>query len=708
MNTDVQEDTLFRDRVQRRTGSRKHKSPWATWPSDSKAEIPILSEHPCFDRTWGIEPVDSRWKDSLSLSIERGRIRIPSGTRNRKKILRSIDEVTLRTYHAARLLQTYFGNPSHGNFQNPFLESLYIMLSWRTRIPDAEARLREITLAFRGPRDLLRKDALVRLRSIVGHSGFSEKRPEMIIELVNRFIKRFPDGDTSVMSSWKDDKILEFLTGIPGIGRKSALCVMMYSLGKERFPIDTHTGRVMKRTQILRELVNVEEDTNHKVLQAEAEFAVPPSVRKALHAGFVALGKETCKPTRPSCGKCPIGGICQYNRLRLIRRAESAPFSHIDLFCGAGGFSEGFNKEGFRTILAVDCELAACDTFRMNHPSMPEENVLCEDLALRQVKSIVKRCGGWNSQFVRGSVDVLTAGIPCQGFSKAGYRSRPGMKYDPLEDPRNLLYKRVLLWIRDLEPRYIVLENVPEIGSAGGKDVRILDSICSALRRMGYRVDHKVINAFDHSTPQTRLRMIILASHRRVSEIRLDELEGYSRRGMAVREAFKGLPPLRSNSGSWYVKYGDALLTSHVTRFNNDEDLRIFEALKPGEHYEQFVIRRKDIMEDRRKSRKHAVYGTKSFSDKYHRLDEEKPARTIVAHLKKDGNGYIHPKEARSISIREAMRIQGFRDDYVLCGSAAKQYTQVGNAVPPPLSRDIARLLADHLRSRRKKPSESP
>ena len=706
---ELQEGTSPEDPVQRKASSRKGKSPWMAWPSDSKAEIPILSEHPCLDRTWGLERIDGRWKDSLSLSIERGRIRIPSGTRNRKRILRSIDDVTLRTYHAARMLQTYFENPSHGNFRDPFLESMYIMLSWRTRIPDAEARLREVILAFKSPRDLAKRDALPRLRSIVGRSGFAEKRPEMIVELVRRFMKRFPDGNTSVMACWKDDEIIEFLTGIPGIGRKSALCVMMYSLGKTRFPIDTHVGRVIKRTQILHELVLVKEDTNHKVLQAEAEFAVPPSVRRALHTGSVALGQRICRPSNPSCGKCPISGICQFNRQRLLKRAESAPFSHVDLFCGAGGFSEGFNREGFRTVLAVDCEPSACDTFRMNHPSMPEGNVLCEDLALRQVKSVVKRCDGWNGQFKRGHVDVLTAGIPCQGFSKAGYRSRPGMKYDPLEDPRNLLYKRVLLWIRDLEPRYVILENVPEIRSAGGKDVRILDSICGALRRMEYRVDHQVINAFDHGTPQIRLRMIILASLRSAPEIKLDELEEYSHSGMTVRETFAGLPPLKSNSGSWYLRHGDALLTSHVTRFNNEEDLRIFEALRPGEHYEQFIIRRRDIIEDRRKSRKRAVYGTRSFSDKYHKLDAEKPARTIVAHLKKDGNGYIHPSEPRSISIREAMRIQGFRDDYVFCGSGAKQYIQVGNAVPPPLSRDIARLLADHLEhASRRRPSRSP
>lgn len=678
-------------------------SPWSRWPSLEMVRIPILPEHPCYDRTWGLEKEDGKWKESLALSIERGRIRLPTRVRNRKRILRSIDQVTLRLYHAARMLQTCFDNPSHHNFRDPFIETMYIMLTWRTRIPDAEANLKRIMQSFEGPLALTEDKTLPLLRKIVGRSGFEGKRPEMLVKLVKCFIERFPDGDTSIMESWKDDQILKFLTGIPGIGRKSALCVMMYSLGRPRFPIDTHVGRILKRTQILRELITVEQTANHKILQVNAELVVPPSVTKALHAGLVSLGQQLCRPAEPLCGRCPIAPLCKYNSTRLIRRASAAPYKHVDLFCGAGGFSEGFSSEGFTTVLAVDCEQSACDTFQMNHPYVPEGNVLCEDLARKQVKSLVRECAQWKEFLEPGIVDVVTAGIPCQGFSKAGYRSRPGMKYDPLDDPRNLLYKRVLLWIRDLQPRYVVLENVPEIRSAGNKNMRILDSICKSVRKMGYRVDHGVVNAFDHATPQIRLRMIVIASHRSVSKIGIDELEKYSKKGDVVSKAFGGFPTLKSNSGSWYCKVGNVVLTSHVSRFNNDEDLKIFNALRPGEHYEQFIIRRKDIIDERRKNGKHAVYETKSFSDKYHRLEAGSPSRTIVAHLKKDGNGYIHPSEARSISIREALRLQGFNNNYVLCGSGAKQYTQVGNAVPPPLARDIARLIAHHLKMGRRR-----
>lgn len=675
---------------------------WSRWPSTAKVTIPLLAEHPCYDRTWGLERRDGRWKVRLADSIEHRRRDIPSGTRNRREILDAIDRVTLRTYHAARMLQTHFSNPSHENYLDPFIETMYIMLTWRTRIPDARARLGDILSSFEGPRALLSEEGLPQLRSMIKISGFSGKRPEMIVELTRRFIQEFPDGNTRVMRTWKDDETIRFLTGMPGIGLKSALCVMMYSLERDRFPIDTHVGRVLRRTQMLRELVTVGQDMDHKTVQATAEFAVPPSVRMALHAGLVSLGQTVCRPGRPSCGKCPIRHLCEYCRTKASESAEEAPHTHVDLFCGAGGFSEGFSKEGFRTVLAVDFDRDACETFRMNHMGTPNENVVCEDLARRQVKTFIKNHIRGREQLKPGSVDVLTAGIPCQGFSKAGYRSRPGLRYEPLKDPRNLLYKRVLLWIRDLRPKYVVLENVPEIGSAGGRDAGILATICRSLGKLGYRVDSGVVNARNHRTPQTRYRMIVIASHRSVPEAKIADLTRLGRNGVTLGRAIGDLPTLTGSGSPYYIRWDGSVLTGHVSRSNNDDDLEIFEALRPGEKYQDFTKRRNDILKARRRRGKHAVYGTKSFEDKYYRLDPDSPSRTIVAHLHKDGNGYIHPYQTRSISIREAMRIQGFPDDYIFCGSATRQYIQIGNAVPPPLARDIARLLVRNLGSERR------
>ncbi len=670
---------------------------WDHWPAVNEATIPMLAEHPCYDRTWGFEKEDRRWKESLALAIEKGRKKIPIRGRDRKKIITAIDDVSYRAYHVARVVQTHFENPTHGNYEDPFLETMFIMLTWRTRISDARNILCEMMNNFQGPIVIPEESSLPVLQRIIGKTGFIKKRPQMLIGLVEHFVERFPDGNASIMAKWDDDEIIDFLTSIPGIGKKSALCVMMYSLGRPRFPIDSHVGRVLKRTQMLRELVEIENDDNHKELQAKAEFAIPPSVRRALHAGLVSLGQTFCKPGRPSCGKCPIRSICLYFASRSREDAKRSKFNHIDLFCGAGGFSAGFSKEGFRTVLAVDNDPVACETFRINHPEMPHGNIQCEDLSHRQTKTIISMCREWREHLRQGQVDVLTAGIPCQGFSKAGYRSRPGIKYDMLNDPRNHLYKRVLLWIRDLQPKYVVIENVPEIRSAGNGKIRIINALCRAIRKLGYDVDYGIVNAFDHGTPQVRYRMILIGSHPSVLKVKIAQLQEYTRKGSTLGAAIGDLPSVNVGEGAWYHKHGERILTSHVPRFNNMEDLTIFASLRPGEHYEDFIKRRKDIMDERRRSGKYAIYGTRSFADKYCRLEPNKPSRTIVAHLNKDGNGYIHPFETRSITPREAMRIQGFADDYVFCGSATSQYTQLGNAIPPPLARDIARMLAESI-----------
>jgi DNA (cytosine-5)-methyltransferase 1 len=125
------------------------------------------------------------------------------------------------------------------------------------------------------------------------------------------------------------------------------------------------------------------------------------------------------------------------------------------------------------------------------------------------------------------------------------------------------------------------------------------------------------------------------------------------------------------------------LIFNHFARYNNERDLELYALLRPGEDSVHAVQThgRTDLMRYRRDV----------FDDKYARLRGDRPSKTIVAHLAKDGNGYIHPHEVRSLTVREAARIQSFRDDYAFCGSPSDQWRQVGNAVPPLMSETIAR-----------------
>ena len=665
------------------------------WPDNNHAEIPFLSDRSPLDLHVGLEPEDRPWREHLIRHITDQQIRIPGESSPTSAEARAaIYAVTHRIYHAARLLQYFFDNPHHGNYADPFLESLLILLSWRSRIEDAHAIIAELRQTFPEPLEMLQSDSGKRVQEIAGKAGFSQKRPEMVLELVRRFVERFPDGDFSVMKQWRDEEVIDFITSIPGMGYKSALCIIMFSLGRDRFPIDVHTRRILRRTQLLRELFEEHGEKEHRQYQAEAEQFIPPSARRSLHAGFVALGQEFCLPGEPRCENCPIRNTCEHYREAMINAAEACDLIHVDLFSGAGGFGQGFEQAGYRTILAVDKDKTSTRTYKLNHPSVPSGNVLNLDLEsfkIAQVRSSMER---WRRRLLHGQIHVITAGIPCQGFSKAGYRTRPQVEYNVLEDPRNHLYKVVVKWTRLLRPCYVVIENVTGMRSAGEDEENVLRSVESAFEDLDYYADHDTVNVEDFGLAQTRHRLILIASHPQVPPAKVDELGTYhSSNGSNLMQAIDGLPAIQADGGAWYMSVDGQVITGHHARYNNAEDLKIFEAIQPGERYVDFVERRKDIIEERRKSNR-AVYSTESFPDKYFKLVPDEPARTIVAHLQRDGNGYIHPNQIRSITPREAARIQGFGDEFVFTGGQGNQFIQIGNAIPPLLAEAVARLLA--------------
>jgi DNA (cytosine-5)-methyltransferase 1 len=190
--------------------------------------------------------------------------------------------------------------------------------------------------------------------------------------------------------------------------------------------------------------------------------------------------------------------------------------------------------------------------------------------------------------------------------------------------------------------------------------------------------------------------------------------DDYALPPITLEEAIFDLPPLAVNSGEmvqlWPVPDGEdrrrrrylakfSLLTSpvliynHRSRYNNKSDLELFAALRPGEDSVHAIERhgRADLMRYRRDV----------FDDKYARLRADRPSKTIVSHLARDGNGYIHPSQVRSITVREAARLQSFDDDYIFCGSPSDQWIQVGNAVPPLVGETIGRSILDALRRKR-------
>ncbi len=671
---------------------------WSRWPEFRPARIPSLSDRPAYDTSVGLEEKDRPWKRKLVYRIIRGDLIHPNREQPASGEARAaIDEVAYRAYHVARILQHAFNNTNHGNYADPFVESLFILLTWRSRITDAHSILRRFHREFTGPTEMLDARGRKRTKRIVERIGFTGKRPEMIADLIRRFVSRFEDGNVQLMKDWTDEEVINFLTGIPGIGHKSSLCVLMYSLGRDRFPIDAHVRRVLRRTGLIRELYEEHGQKEHRQYQIEAEPFVPPSVRKTLHAGLLAVGQQFCRPRRPRCGDCPLSNVCRHRRKELARISEGRRLTHIEMFAGAGGLGIGFEQEGFRTVLAADKDRNAARTYRINRPAIPESSIFTIDLAEVGLAEIRERLGERSRQLNRGEVQVITAGIPCQGFSKAGYRSRPDKGYSVQTDPRNLLFRIVISWTNELRPSYVVIENVPDMRSAGEGEGNILKSITGGFEDIGYAVSIGTVNAVDFGVSQIRRRLIFIASHPEVTAANVEELANFHKATKHLLEAIGDLSELPTRAGKWYSQINGRIVTGHRARYNNPDDLKIFEAIRPGERYLDFVSRRRDIIEERRQRSARAVYSTASFADKYYKLEPSKPSRTIVAHLSRDGNGYIHPEQTRSITPREAARIQGFDDNFVFAGSQTAQFIQIGNAVPPPVARAIARMLAGKL-----------
>lgn len=680
---------------------------WRKWPDDAKVEVPLLSERPPLDFHLGLEPDDRDWKEILIKKVARGETVLTGSPQHEKhKVRFLIDHFAQRTYHVARVLQCFFRNPNHGNYADPFLETLFILLTWRSHIEVASEIVEELRRQFETPMDLLNPAFSNELEMIISRSGFSAKRPEMVRQLVQRFNERFPDGNTNVMITWTDDDIIRFLTSISGIGRKSALCVLMYSFGRARFPIDAHIRRVLRRTDLLHEVFKESKELEHREYQAEVEPFVPPSVRMVLHTGLLATGKEYCHSRKPQCQKCPIHKLCHYYREAAVKIAEGRPFKHVDLFSGPGGFGQGFEGKDFRTVVAVDKSSHATRTYCLNHTSVPEGNVLELDLEVHGVDTIQRKLEKWRVLLQPGAIHVITAGIPCQGFSKAGYRTRPDAPYSVVDDPRNHLYRIVVEWTRQLLPSYVVIENVPNMQSAGDDEENILRSVKTAFENIKvrdgtkertYSADYGTLNAADFGVAQTRERLFLIASHPSVPTATVVDLQAYHTTPTGLVEVIGHYPVTTANGGHWYTNLNNKVVIGHRARFNNDDDLKIFAAIRPGERYVDFVRRRSDIIEERRQSGR-AIYSTDSFPDKYSKLLPLQPARTIVAHLQRDGNGYIHPTQTRSITPREAATIQGFQEGFVFTGSMGHQFIQIGNAVPPPVASAIARYLATKLK----------
>jgi DNA (cytosine-5)-methyltransferase 1 len=379
--------------------------------------------------------------------------------------------------------------------------------------------------------------------------------------------------------------------------------------------------------------------------------------------------------------------------LRSLRR----PWA-VDLFCGAGGLGLGLHEAGFSVVAAADYDPVAIETYAANLESL----TYCGDL-------------GDPSRFLRllsdngiHTVDLVAGGPPCQPFSRAGaskIRSLVAEGKRDRHDPRADLWRSFTRIVRALKPNMVLLENVPDMGR--WNDGAVLVAVMQSLRELGYVPDTRVLDAFRYGVPQHRARIFVVG----VSRGRFDWPAGNDDH-VTLRDAIGDLPVVEGGQRRDALPYEQPktdfqkraranvpdhekrLIHDHCTRCVRPDDLRAYRLMKPGQTYA-------DIPGHLRR------YRVDIFDDKYKRLSWNELSRTITAHIARDGYWYIHPEQHRTLSIREAARIQTFPDWFRFAGHPTTQYRQIGNAVPPALAYAIGRELFRGLRRKTRREDTS-
>lgn len=397
-----------------------------------------------------------------------------------------------------------------------------------------------------------------------------------------------------------------------------------------------------------------------------------------------------------------------------------AKYKFIDLFAGCGGLEDGFLQSGkYMDVAAVEWLKPQVNTLVHRLETKWKITDAAERVMHFDIQREDELFAGWDDpefgknrgldHFVEcaGGIDIIIGGPPCQAYSVAGrVRDENGMKYDY----RNFLFEHYLNVVNRYKPMLFVFENVPGILSAIPGGIPITDLIRQGFEDIGYEIidDLKIakVNAADYGVPQNRERMIIVGIKKECCSDIQNKLNRFYReilpkyksdRKITVKEAIGDLPACmpffdeeHHNKRKSHVE-PESDYTWHKPRYHNLRDMETFRTLAEdiesgAREYDSKKI--SELYEEK--------IGSKSPIHRYHVLEPDLPSTTIIAHLYKDGNRFIHydSKQSRSITVREAARLQSFDDDFDFVGSQGNAYQMIGNAVPPQLAKNVALALS--------------
>jgi len=374
---------------------------------------------------------------------------------------------------------------------------------------------------------------------------------------------------------------------------------------------------------------------------------------------------------------------------RAVRKKTTAPLA-ADFFSGAGGLSSGLEQAGFKVVLGADNEPFANRTHAHHFGGLSADWDLSDPAIVAKLGDLVHEA----------EIDLIAGGPPCQPFSKAGrsmirYRVQSGLR-DP-RDQRRDLWRSFLEIIDRGRPKAVLMENVPDM--ALDREMFILRSIVEELEQIGYSVEERVVDTWRYGVPQFRQRLILVALQKN-TEFRWPE---ETIQKVTVWNAIGDLPEVE---GGWRPEGGEhgwaeysgpitqyqntmrrgvaavdsTKVFDHITRPVREDDRQAFETMTHATKYTDL-------------NQEHQRYRGDIFDDKYNRLNENDLSRTITAHIAKDGYWYIHPRQSRTLTVREAARLQTFPDHFRFDGPPSAAFRQIGNAVPPMLGFVMGRAI---------------
>lgn len=395
---------------------------------------------------------------------------------------------------------------------------------------------------------------------------------------------------------------------------------------------------------------------------------------------------------------------------------NKSSFKFIDLFAGCGGLSEGFYKLGFEALAHVEIDKAACHSLRTRMEyygySDVQDSVLEMDITKPEVITRLTEIVGDRN------VDLIIGGPPCQSFSSLGRaKDENGMA----NDPRNYLFESYIKVLNKFKPSVFVFENVTGLLTAKLNGKHISSTIFEKLRK-NYKLisepNEMVLNSADYGVPQIRKRVIIIGVRK---DLKLNPEEIYNgitkthidsklhkssselKKYVTVKDAIFGLPKLKPGEGSKEIPFkpngkneflqqiaNSDKLRDHVSRNLNEKDIERYTLMSKNKWtFQQLLENKPDL-----NHAKQRVFGNSYVVQWW-----DEPAKTIIAHLYKDGNQFIHPDhtQGRSITPREAARLQSFPDNFVFEGSRTEIFKQIGNAVPPLFAEAIAKSIKSNL-----------